>query len=323
MLVGGAAEVQRERVGRDGRGEAQLEVALARLEQVGRGARAVGQRVEAGTGAALGVVQHGGGGLAQALDAEAPGELAEAVDAGPVGGELRPQVGAALVGLAHPPAELGDRRGVEHPRGDDHALLVQRRRVGRHRARHPRADVGVVGARGREAQQLAGVGERGRHDRDVGQVRAACVGVVEDPAHVRRVLLAEHGGDRRGHRAEVHGDVLGLHDHLAGGVEEGGRAVAALLDVRAVGRAHERGAHLLAGGAQRAGGDLQGDRVHGAHASRSRTTVPVASVRDDHPGAASAGASAASPARSTSAPGRRPVTRTVTTSTAPSGSRWP
>ena len=67
-----------------------------------------------------------------------------------------------------------------------------------------------------------------------------------------RVLLAEHRRHRGGHRAEVHGDVLGLHDHLALGVEQGGGGVAALLDVRRVRRAHQHRAHLVAGRAQRA-----------------------------------------------------------------------
>ena len=49
------------------------------------------------------------------------------------------------------------------------------------------------------------------------------------------------------------------------GVEQRGGAVAALLDVRRVRRAHEHGAHLLAGGAQRADHDLQRDRVQAAH----------------------------------------------------------
>ena len=98
------------------------------------------------------------------------------------------------------------------------------------------------------------------------------------------MVLVEHGGDGGGHRAEVHGDVLGLHDHLARRVEQRGRAVAALLDVGRVRRAHEHGAHLLAGGAQRAGHDLQRDRVElAAHPSRSRTIVPVLSARPDQP----------------------------------------
>ena len=45
------------------------------------------------------------------------------------------------------------------------------------------------------------------------------------------------------------------------GVEQRGRAVAALLDVRRVGRADQHRAHLVAGGAQRADQDLERDRV--------------------------------------------------------------
>jgi len=37
----------------------------------------------------------------------------------------------------------------------------------------------------------------------------------------RALLLAEYRRHRRRHRPEVHRDVLGLHDHLALGVEEG------------------------------------------------------------------------------------------------------
>ena len=64
------------------------------------------------------------------------------------------------------------------------------------------------------------------------------------------MLLVEHRRHRGRHRAEVHRDVLGLHDHLALGVEEGGGGVAALLDVRRVRRAHQHGAHLVTGRAQ-------------------------------------------------------------------------
>src|SRR3954468_13385570 len=143
-----------------------------------------------------------------------------------------------------------------------------------------------------------------------------------------------HGGDGGGHGPEVHRDVLGLHDHLAGRVEEGGGAVTALLDVGAVGRAHEHGAHLLARGAQGAGGDLQGDGVDG-HDARSSTSVPVSSVLPLQPSgttsvasgsATTVGPSTSSPAgaaKSTAGAGSRPVTRTVTSSTSPSESRWP
>ena len=57
---------------------------------------------------------------------------------------------------------------------------------------------------------------RGDHG-DVGQVGAAAVRVVEDPRALRGVVLVEDRGDRGRHRPEVHGDVLGLHHHLARG----------------------------------------------------------------------------------------------------------
>jgi hypothetical protein len=52
-------------------------------------------------------------------------------------------------------------------------------------------------------------------------VRAAAIGIVQDPGLVRALLLAQHRGHRRRHRTQVHRDVLGLHDHLAVWVEEG------------------------------------------------------------------------------------------------------
>jgi hypothetical protein len=106
-----------------------------------------------------------------------------------------------------------------------------------------------------------GAGKDGRDDGDVGQVRAAREGIVENPRDAGGVALVEHGGDCGRHRAEVHGDVLGLHDHLPVGVEQRGGGVAALLDVRRVRGVDQHDAHLLTGGAQRAADDLQFDRV--------------------------------------------------------------
>ena len=78
------------------------------------------------------------------------------------------------------------------------------------------------------------------------------------------------------------------------GVEERGRAVVALLDVGRVGGADQRRAHLVAGGAQAADQDLEGDRVEPAHRAvpfpriscawnRARI-VPVASTFACQPG---------------------------------------
>ena len=282
MLLRAAGEVEDEAVAVDGRDEPQLDVALDALEHVARLARTVGQFRDAGAGTPLGVVEHRGGRLAQRVGAQPLGELDEAPRADPVGGELRAQVRAALLGLAHLPGELVDRRIVEHARGDDDALLGERRRVRGHRAGHAAADVGVVGAVGGEAEQRAARPARqdGRDHRDVGQVRAACKRVVEDPRAPLGVVLAEHRGDGGGHRAEVDRDVLGLHDHLAGRVEQAARAVAALLDVRRVRAAHEHGAHLLARRAQRPGDDLQVDRVerHASFGSPARAWSVSSSV---------------------------------------------
>ena len=111
---------------------------------------------------------------------------------------------------------------------------------------------------------------------------AAPEGVIEDPGLPGPLLEADHRGDGVGHRAEVDGDVLGLHDQLAGGVEEGGRAVVALLDVRRIRRADQRRSHLVAGRAQAADHHLQGDRVERAHPARpwadSATIVPLSST---------------------------------------------
>ena len=202
--------------------------------------------------------------------------------------------------LAHLRDELLDRRVVQRAGRDHDALLRERAAVGGHRPRHAPADVGVVGAAGGEPEQRprlpaplaarhvhraghvhrvpsvhpAGpVREDGRDDGDVGQVGAAGERVVEDPRDARRVLLVEDRGDGRGHRAEVHGDVLGLHDHLAVGVEQRGGGVAALLDVGGVRRADQHHAHLLAGRAQRAG------RAPAARSDRARSRAAVARRR--------------------------------------------
>src|SRR5450755_1368462 len=101
----------------------------------------------------------------------------------------------------------------------------------------------MVRAAGREAEQAV-VHEHRGDDGDVGQVGAAGEGVVEDPGDAGGVLLVKDGGDGGGHGAEVHGDVLGLHDHLTVRVEQGGGGVPSLLDIRGVGGADQHDPHL-------------------------------------------------------------------------------
>jgi hypothetical protein len=79
-----------------------------------------------------------------------------------------------------------------------------------------------------------GIAERRTGDeRHVGEVRAARVRIVEHVDVFRPRPARANGRDGIGEGAEVDGDVLGLDNHPPARVEERGRAVAALLDVRA------------------------------------------------------------------------------------------
>ena len=109
-----------------------------------------------------------------------------------------------------------------------------------------------------------------------GKMGPALVGIVEDPGAARGVLLTKYRGDRGRHRAEMNGDVLSLHHHLPARVEQRGRGIAALLDVRRMGRADQDRAHLLADRSQRSGEDLKVDRID--HRARLTRTVPAAST---------------------------------------------
>ena len=128
----------------------------------------------------------------------------------------------------------------------------------------------MVCARDREAD--VGPGD----ERDVGQVRAAGVWVIEHPDVVVGRPPLPHRGDGVGHRTEVDRDVLGLRDHPTAVVEEGGGTVAPFLDVRRERRADERRAHLLGHRSQERADDLQLDVDHGSQ------SVRVAAVAYDH-----------------------------------------
>ncbi len=109
----------------------------------------------------------------------------------------------------------------------------------------------MVCARDREADAGS------RHQRDVREVRAAGERVVEDEDVVGSGIVGADCRDRIGHRAEVDRDVLGLRDHAAAPVEDGGRAVAPLLDVRGERRADQNRAHLVRNRAQRRADQLE------------------------------------------------------------------
>ena len=84
--------------------------------------------------------------------------------------------------------------------------------------------------------EAGGSEDRGDH-RDVGEVGAAVVGIVErvDIAGLTSPLVAVyHHFYGFAHRAEVHGDVRGVRDQVAVGVEDRAGEVEPLFDVDGV-----------------------------------------------------------------------------------------
>ena len=73
----------------------------------------------------------------------------------------------------------------------------------------------------------------------------------------------DHGRDRHGHGAEVHGHVVAHGDDALLGVEEGAGVVAALLDVGRDGGAAQGGAHLFGDGVDGALEDGEFDGADG------------------------------------------------------------
>ena len=98
-------------------------------------------------------------------------------------------------------------------------------------------------------------------------MRASHKRIIQDHlnavAHHFRVDLkvGPSGGDGQRRRAYVHGDVSGVLDHPAFGVEEGAGEVAPLFDVGRERGAHEQLAHLLGDALQPLAVDLQVERT--------------------------------------------------------------
>src|SRR2546426_928120 len=91
------------------------------------------------------------------------------------------------------------------------------------------------------------------------------------------------------HRAEVHGNVRGLRDHLPVGVEQRRGAIAPLADVRRHGGVDQHQAHLLRDRREGVPHHLETDGVE-TH-RRSATTAPERCTVPRHPGSSSAVAS--------------------------------
>ena len=204
-----------------------------------------------------------------AVTAAPRAELVEPELGETVRGELGAEVAPPLLRLPRRLDEAFEHVVGQELRRQDHAFLLQRvRERGQARGLDP-ADVRVVGARDGKAEGGAG------DERHVGQVRAAGVRVVEDRDLAGLEPEAHDRGDRIGHRAEVDGDVLGLRDHPPTLVEQRGRAVAALLDVRGERGADQDGAHLLRDRPQGSADHLKLNWCdHVTHASRPSWNHP-------------------------------------------------
>ena len=140
------------------------------------------------------------------------------------------------------------------------------------------------------------VDEDGLGQHDVRQMGAAAlIGVVadEDVAGLHAIgrMPPQDLLDDPDEAAEMHRDVLGLAQRPALRVEQRGRAVPPLLDVRRIARPDQRLAHLLDDGRQRAADHLGRDRVDGntgrdgvGHQPGSRMRLPYGSTVPVMPG---------------------------------------
>ena len=94
--------------------------------------------------------------------------------------------------------------------------------------------------------------------------------------------MLDGGAHRRRHRAEMHGNVLGLHQQFAVRGEHRRRAIGALFDVGAERSAPQHGAHLGRDTREPRDEDLQGGRIE-HHASLRNRSAPATPCSADHP----------------------------------------
>ena len=162
---------------------------------------AVGEPGDRLAGAPLGVGDHLLEGGEHGRAAMPGHQLLEPLGGEPVGGDLRTEVAAPDPRGARVRQDQVEHVGdvlaaADQPDGRDHQALGEDvARPAGHRARLHAADVGVVRARDRVAEQLPLAAQR-CHERDVGQVVAAGERVVERPDVAGLRVAGQDRGDR-------------------------------------------------------------------------------------------------------------------------------
>ena len=208
------------------------------------------------------------------LEPETVHHALDLAHAAAAGGDLRLEVGDVQVRVAggvpapaeHAPDPCLVEASVAHQQEvvDQDAFLLDGVRVGRHRPGRLAADVGVVAARGDVEQWfLAPTDVHRRHHRDIGQVGATVVGVVQhvDVAGPHFSISRDHGAHARRHGTQVHRHVRCIGDQRTGRIEQRAGKVQPLLDIDARGGPLERDAHLFGDRHEQVIEDFQHHRV--------------------------------------------------------------
>jgi hypothetical protein len=150
---------------------------------------------------------------------------------------------------------------ADEAHGRDAQTLLKDLARGSHRSGEGATYVGMVGSCGnKEARRLKATKDR-LHHRDVGQVRATRVRVVEDGDVARAKLQRRHGRlDRHGHRAEMHRHVVAHGDDAMLRIEDGTGIIATLFNIGGDRRSSQRCTHLFRDGVQ---GALEHGKLNG------------------------------------------------------------
>ena len=227
---------------------------------------------------------------------EVAGQLAKPSRADRAGGDLRVDVAHQHVRHAHVLPQHRDQRVVQRvaatelQQRDANAFLEDLGGVGRRGARRHAADVLVMRHR-RADRDHASVGEHRHHDGDVRQMRAAEIGVVEDPdvalAHRLERHVVQQPSHHRRQRAEMHRDGERLRQCLALQREQAGRGVQAFLHDGGEGAAHQRELHLVGDAVELVAQHFERDRIDVHAQPRVSRRLPLSSTVPRQPGSTS------------------------------------